>query len=122
VGIALDDDWAGSKVVNNSITRAGGAWPGDSTTQFVGIHEGAATGPGTIESNTIVQTAPAPPKGFGFCGFNITASAPHSVMRLNVVRSSTATRFGTGIISEGTRLNQSTFEQNRFENLARESN
>jgi parallel beta-helix repeat protein len=117
VGIALDNDWAGSKVVSNTISRAGGQWPGDEKTLFAGIHQLGATGAGTIDSNTIEQTASAPPKGFDFCGVNLTAPIPGSTITNNVVRSNASGRLGTGILGPPGAW---TIDKNRFQNLARE--
>jgi parallel beta-helix repeat protein len=121
VGIALDNDWAGSRITNNTISRAGGDWPGDNTVSFAGIHQVAASGPGTIESNTIVQTAPAPPKGFDFCGVNVTSPIAGSLIGANIVRSDSTYPLGTGILdSNGSALGVWNISKNRFLNLARD--
>jgi parallel beta-helix repeat protein len=121
VGIALDDDWAGSRVANNTISRSGGSWPGDNMTLFAGIHQLRATAPGVIESNTIEQTGANPPRGFDFCGLNLTAPVPGSTISNNVVRSKTNARFGTGILDMPAASSAAwTIEKNQFVNLARE--
>jgi parallel beta-helix repeat protein len=91
-GIELGDDWAGSKIINNTISRAGGFWPDDNSILFAGIHQTAASGPGVIESNTIEQNAATPPKGFNFCGVQVNSSVAGSVIRNNTVRSDSTQR------------------------------
>jgi parallel beta-helix repeat protein len=119
-GIDLGNDWAGSQVERNTITRAGGAWPGDDKTAFCGIHTLKATAPGTIEDNTILQTAAMPPKGFAFCGFNITAPLSGAVIMNNTVRSDAVTPLGTGIVSAGSAASSWKIDNNNFVNLVRE--
>jgi parallel beta-helix repeat protein len=120
-GIFLDNDWARSRVEGNTISRTGGFWPDDNAIVFAGITHSAATGPGTIESNTIVQAAPAPPKGFGFCGIRVNAPVPGSVFSRNVVRSESNAPVGTGVIDNtGSATARWTIENNRFVNLARD--
>lgn len=117
VGIDLGNDWAGSRVDQNIISRAAGSWPGDSMTAFSGIHALKASASGTIEDNTIVQTSTSPPKGFAFSGFDITAPVPGSVVANNTVRSDAATPLGTGVITNGSAASSWKIENNHFVNL-----
>ncbi len=120
-GIALDDDWAGSRIAGNTISRSGGSWPGDNMTLFSGVHETKASAPGTIEDNTIIQTAPDPPAGFDFCGFSVSSAAPGTVIRNNTVRSDATRRFGTGLLGVASAGRDSgAFDNNHFVNLARD--
>jgi parallel beta-helix repeat protein len=64
-GIDFDNNWSRSRVVNNTISRAPGAWPDDSRVVFTGIRAPAPPAPSELRANKIVQTAPGPP-GFHF--------------------------------------------------------
>ena len=98
IGIKLDNDWTGSLVSGNTITRTGGVWPQDATTTFAGIHQSPAPGPGTIDSNVITQDAASVPSGFWFGGVRLNSSMPGSSVTNNIVRSLTTAPFGSGIL------------------------
>jgi parallel beta-helix repeat protein len=118
VGISLDNDWSNSKIVHNTILRTGGFWPDDSAVYFAGIHQSPAAGPGVIDFNTIVQNAPAPPAGFGFCGFRINSPMPGSSIADNVVRSESRMPLGVGILDNtGSATAKWLIERDRFVNL-----
>jgi parallel beta-helix repeat protein len=120
-GISLDNDWSGSKIIGNTITRAGGFWPDDASIYFAGITHAPANGSGTIESNTIDQTAPTPPGGFAFCGVRVTAPVPGSVIRYNVIRSESKAPIGAGVVdTTGSATAKWNIDNNRFVNLARD--
>lgn len=98
VGIKLDNNWTGSLISGNIITRTAGAWPQDATTTFAGIHQSPAPGPGVIDSNSVVQNAPAVPTGFWVAGVRLNSQMPGSSVTNNVIRSLTTAPFGTGIL------------------------
>ncbi len=98
VGIKLDNDWSGGLVSQNTITRTAGAWPDDASLLFSGVHQSPAPGPGTIDSNTIIQDAMDIVEGFWFCGVRINSQMPGSTIRNNVVRSLSDRPFGAGLI------------------------
>lgn len=103
IGIKLDNDWSGSLIARNTITRAAGYWPQDPTTTFAGIHQSPAPGPGVIDSNAIIEDATNLaatdwPIGFWFTGVRLNSSMPGSSVTNNLVRSLTSVPFGTGIL------------------------
>lgn len=121
VGISLDNDWSNSQIIDNTIVRTGGFWPGDGQVTFEGIHQSPAPSPGFIESNTIVQNAKMPPAGFGFCGVRVNSSMPGSRIADNSVRSESGTPLGIGILDNtGSATSKWSIERNRFVNLARD--
>lgn len=119
VGISLDNDWTNSRITQNTITRTGGAWPDDGKVFFEGVHQSPAQGPGFIDANTIDQTAPSPPAGFGFCGVRINSPMPGSTIADNVVRSESRSPLGIGVLDNtGASASKWSIERDRFVNLA----
>jgi len=98
IGIKLDNDWSLSLISRNTVTRTAGFWPQDASTLFSGIHQSPAPGPGVIDSNAIIQDSTTLPPGFWFVGIRINGSMPGSSVTNNVVRSLSATPFGTGLL------------------------
>lgn len=64
-GIRFDNDWSQSRVRNNVITRAAGAWPDDANAGFTGIRAPAPRLPSDLSANRITL-APGAPAGFHF--------------------------------------------------------
>ncbi len=98
VGIKLDNDWSGSLISRNTITRTAGYWPQDATSWFSGIHQSPAPGPGVIDSNAVIQDGTAWPSGFWFGGIRLNGPMPGSSVTNNLVRSLTSVPFGSGIL------------------------
>jgi hypothetical protein len=122
IGIKLDNDWSESLISRNTVTRTAGFWPQDKTTLFSGIHQSFAPGPGTIDSNTIIQDATSAPAGFWFCGVRLNAPMPGSLTS-NVIRSLTATPFGSGLLDNtGTARTGWLIKGNMYVNTARDVN
>ena len=116
------EQWSGSQVLDNSITRAAGAFPDDSHIAFVGIATTPPLQPVTITGNTVVQSAPVPVRGFSFTGIQVNGGAganAGSQCRANTVKSASRSPFGAGLLvnapgsADGVVL-----EGNHFEGLA----
>jgi parallel beta-helix repeat protein len=98
MGIKLDNDWSGSVISRNTVTRTAGFWPDDSSIFFAGVHQSPAPGIGVIDSNTTVMDSTTWPWGFWFGGVRLNSPMPGSSITNNVVRSLTATPLGSGVL------------------------
>ncbi|MDP9170786.1 MAG: right-handed parallel beta-helix repeat-containing protein [Acidobacteriota bacterium] len=98
IGVKLDNDWTGSQILRNTITRTAGAWPDDNTILFSGVHQSPAPGPGSIDSNNVIQDGLNVVPGFWFCGVRVNGQMAGSTIRNNVVRSQSSTPLGSGLI------------------------
>jgi hypothetical protein len=97
-GIRVDNNWANTAIVSNTINRAGGYWPDDGTLTFTGIKMCPAKQPVTVRSNTITQTSKTPPRGFIFRGIELSPDLPGAIITDNVIRSLSPTPLGEGIV------------------------
>jgi hypothetical protein len=64
-GIRFANNWSGSRVLNNVITRDGGAWPDDPKIAFTAIRAPQPEAPSEVRSNRIERKSTGP-AGFRF--------------------------------------------------------
>ncbi|MDQ1470413.1 MAG: hypothetical protein QOJ99_1893 [Bryobacterales bacterium] len=96
-GIRVDNNWANTAIVSNTINRAGGYWPDDATLTFTGIKMCPAKQPVTVRSNIITQTSKTPPHGFVFRGIELNPEIPGATVADNVIRSLSPVPLGEGL-------------------------
>jgi hypothetical protein len=96
-GIRMDNNWANTTILSNTISRAAGYWPDDGSLSFTGIKMCPARQPVTVRSNNITQTSKTPPRGFSFRGIELNPDVPGATVADNVIRSLSPGPLGEGI-------------------------
>jgi hypothetical protein len=116
----VQGDSHGSVVENNTIKRAGGAWPNDGALTFDGIViAGGLSAPITVNGNTITQTAASPPAGFGFWGIAVYGNEAGNSYQTNTISSTSTQPFGVGIsMASSSILDGDVVSANVYTNLA----
>jgi len=121
-GIGADpNDYGGSTIAGNRITRAAGVFTEDGRTYpFIGIKiDAGLSSPVVVKDNSIRQTAAKLPLNFSFWGVAVFGACSGCTFDSNTIESSSDAPAGIGIVLwYGPFIDSATIIGNRFVNLA----